>query len=102
MIHHPINTFADLDFIIPTNLGKPVDIPKTFLYTDDIPAGSSIVDYLNVKITHSEYKNWGLVWPYNAAMSICYYWEVMELLKKGIVQVLVSTNATGMVSVKFR
>ena len=94
-----MNTFADLDFIIPLQIDQLTDIPKTFLYTDDIPGGSSIVDYLNAKIAHMVFKDWGLVWPYNAAMSIQYCQEVMKLFKKGIVRVLVCTDAAGMVSV---
>jgi superfamily II DNA helicase RecQ len=35
-IQNPMNTFSDLDFLIPESIRQPEDIPKAFLYIDQI------------------------------------------------------------------
>ncbi|KAI0309578.1 P-loop containing nucleoside triphosphate hydrolase protein [Amylostereum chailletii] len=94
-IEHPLNTYADLDFVVPQDVQVITNIPKTFLYTDDIPGGSAIVDYLNARVPES-FRNFGLIRPYNAAMSSKYRKNAMTLFKAGIIRVLVSTDAAGM------
>ncbi|PIL34433.1 hypothetical protein GSI_03208 [Ganoderma sinense ZZ0214-1] len=47
---HPLNSYADLDFLIPEDLNDPQDIPKTYIYVDNIAVGGEIIDYLNAKI----------------------------------------------------
>ncbi|KAI0761242.1 P-loop containing nucleoside triphosphate hydrolase protein [Irpex lacteus] len=44
---HPLVSFADLDFIIPTTIRCHTDLPKTYLYVDDVNTGSQIVDHLS-------------------------------------------------------
>ncbi len=67
-MEHPMKSHRDLNFLIPTTINSPVDIPKTFLYTDDIKEGVAITDYLNVNVPEP-LRTMGLVRPYNAAMS---------------------------------
>lgn len=97
-IEHPMHTLADLDFVVPSDVPYIDTIPKTFLYTDDINGGSEIVDYLNARVPTS-LRRWGLVRPYNAAMSETYRARAMSLFKAGVIRVLVCTDAAGMVRV---
>lgn len=39
---HPMNSFADLDFLVPQSIRQPADIPKTYIYVDNIPVGTEI------------------------------------------------------------
>ncbi|KAI0309710.1 P-loop containing nucleoside triphosphate hydrolase protein, partial [Amylostereum chailletii] len=94
-IEHPMNTYLDLDFVVPPTQMAIADIPKMFLYMDDIKAGSSIVDHLNQQVD-MRLRDLGLVRPYTAAMSQKYRTAVMKLFKEGIIRVLVCTDAAGM------
>ncbi|KAF8174075.1 P-loop containing nucleoside triphosphate hydrolase protein [Pholiota molesta] len=94
-MEHPANTFHDLDFLIPTTISSPADIPKGFLYSDDIKAGSLITDYLNNRVD-TQYRELGLIRPYNATMSKIYRKQVMKLFRDGKIRILVCTDAAGM------
>ncbi|KAI0041673.1 P-loop containing nucleoside triphosphate hydrolase protein, partial [Auriscalpium vulgare] len=94
-IEHPISSFIDLDFVVPHSVNNITAIPKTFLYTDDIKGGASIVDYLNARVP-PKFRDLGLIRPYNAAMSQKYRKDVMRLFHAGIIRVLVCTDAAGM------
>jgi len=96
-MEHPMNTYRDIDFVIPTNIQVPTDIPKAFVYADDVKIGSDLTDHLNALVT-PKYRELGLVRPYNAAMLKKYRAEVMQLFKARIIRVLVCTDAAGMVS----
>ncbi|KAI0073017.1 P-loop containing nucleoside triphosphate hydrolase protein [Panus rudis PR-1116 ss-1] len=43
---HPLNTYADLDFIIPTSISSADEIPKTWVYADNISTGTAIIEHL--------------------------------------------------------
>ncbi|KAI0308862.1 P-loop containing nucleoside triphosphate hydrolase protein [Amylostereum chailletii] len=94
-IEHPMNTHADLDFLVPSSQMTISDIPKTFLYTDDIKAGSAIVDHLNSRVD-PQFRQFGLIRPYSAAMSQKYRTAAMRLFKGGIIRILICTDAAGM------
>ncbi|KAI0041674.1 P-loop containing nucleoside triphosphate hydrolase protein, partial [Auriscalpium vulgare] len=94
-IEHPISSFIDLDFVVPHSVNNITAIPKTFLYTDDIKGGASIVDYLNARVP-PKFRDLGLIRPYNAAMSQKYRKDAMRLFHAGIIRVLVCTDAAGM------
>lgn len=96
-IEHPLNSYADLAFVIPPNIDTVADIPKTMIYFDDIIGGASMVDYLNSRVS-DKFKHLGLVRPYNAAMSRSYRKKVMRLFYAGIIRVLICTDAAGMVN----
>ncbi|KAI5824812.1 P-loop containing nucleoside triphosphate hydrolase protein [Schizophyllum commune Tattone D] len=92
-IHHPMNTYSDLDFVIPPSTTRPENIPKTWIYVDDINAGGAIVDHLCTLLP--EHLR-GVIRPYNAILSPDYRDEAMQLFKQGDVRVLVCTDAAGM------
>lgn len=97
-IKHPMNTHADLDFVVPDDVTHADAIPKTFLYTVDINGDSDIVDHLNARVPEP-LRRFGLVHPYNAAMSEAYRTRAMSLFKVGVIRVLVCTDAAGMVHI---
>ncbi|KAJ6619270.1 P-loop containing nucleoside triphosphate hydrolase protein [Mycena sp. CBHHK59/15] len=94
-LEHPANSYWDLDFLLPSTMTRPMDIKKTFLYTDDIKDSGKIIDHLNTCV-NSSYRDHGLVQPYNTGMSPKYHADVMSLFKAGIVRILVCTDAAGM------
>jgi superfamily II DNA helicase RecQ len=96
-MEHPMNTFRDLDFLVTENMTARDDIKKGFIYIDDIKEGGVATDYLNTRVCR-DLQLEGLVRPYNASMSKKYRRVVMDLFKRGIVRILVCTDAAGMVS----
>ncbi|KAI5891065.1 P-loop containing nucleoside triphosphate hydrolase protein [Schizophyllum commune H4-8] len=92
-IHNPMNTYSDLDFVIPPSTTRPENIPKTWIYVDDINAGGEIIDHLCTLLP--EHLR-GVIRPYNAILSPDYRDEAMQLFKQGNVRVLVCTDAAGM------
>ncbi|KAF9556357.1 P-loop containing nucleoside triphosphate hydrolase protein, partial [Agrocybe pediades] len=95
-IHNTMNTFSDMDFIIPTGITKAEDIPLTFIYADKIIDGVGIEDRLT-NLLPENLRNEGLIRPYSAAYSPDYREELMALFKAGVVRVLICTDAAGMV-----
>lgn len=95
-IEHPMNSYQDLDFVVPETITCPEDINKAFVYMDDITVGGEMGDYLNGRVD-SKFHHLGLIRPYNAAMSKSYQKLVMQLFKEGVVRVLICTDAAGMV-----
>jgi superfamily II DNA helicase RecQ len=49
-MEYPMNSFRDIDFVIPESMTSPLDIPKTFVYVDDINIGGELADHLNGKV----------------------------------------------------
>ncbi|KAJ7050633.1 P-loop containing nucleoside triphosphate hydrolase protein, partial [Mycena amicta] len=92
---HPINTYRDLDFIIPSNTQRAEDIPLTWVYADSIAAGTEIADHLTALLP-AELRKVGLIRPYNAAYSKEYRAEAMRLVREGKIRVLICTDAAGM------
>lgn len=123
---HPQSSFADLDFVVPANPVTAGDIPKTYIYADDINVGGHIVDHLEtILATRSPaLAAQGLVRPYNATMSHGYRQAAMAAFRQNPVQdnsvhlpdapdaessqalacirVLVCTDAAGMVRNQIR
>lgn len=95
-MEHPMNSFHDIDFVIPESITSPTDIPKAFVYVDDITVGGELTDHLNGRVDE-KFRYLGLVRPYNAAMSKAYRRTALRLFKAGVVRVLVRTDAAGMV-----
>ncbi|KAJ6470300.1 P-loop containing nucleoside triphosphate hydrolase protein [Mycena vulgaris] len=94
-MQHAMNSYRDLDFIVPSTMDCPPDVPKSFVYCDDTKEGAEIIDHLNARVC-PEYRSRGLVRPYNASMSRDYRNHVMKLFKAGIIRILVCTDAAGM------
>ena len=96
-IQNPMNTYSDLDFLIPANVQQPDDIKKTFLYVDQISTQIEIEDRLYSRLP-SSFRNQGVIRPYSASFMTEHRAEVMALFKAGIVRILICTDAAGMVS----
>ena len=95
-----VSTYADLDFLIPSTLRLPSDIPKTYVYVDNIQTGGEIMDYLNTRLDQSSLSTsiTGLVRPFNATLSPEYRTLAMEHFRAGNIRIMVCTDAAGMVS----
>ncbi|KAJ7067778.1 P-loop containing nucleoside triphosphate hydrolase protein, partial [Mycena amicta] len=94
-IEHPLNSYRDLDFIIPTSTKKPEDIPLTWIYADNITIGIEIENHLSTLLPEN-LRHVGLIRPYNAAQSKEYRDEAMRLFKEGKIRILICTDAAGM------
>lgn len=95
-IQNPINTFSDLDFTIPPDTQSPDEVPKTFIYADNITVGSDIMEHLYA-VSPESFREKGIIRTYSAAFSKKYRRNVMDLFKRGEVRVLICTDAAGMV-----
>ena len=88
-------------FLIPSNISCTDDIPKTYVYADNINMGVEIVDYLVSRLkahtTLSTREAESAVRPFNATMSHDFRTDVMEQFRQGLVRILVCTDAAGMV-----
>ncbi|KAJ7280066.1 P-loop containing nucleoside triphosphate hydrolase protein [Mycena rebaudengoi] len=95
-IHYPLNTYADLDFIV-AGIKTRADIKKTFIYADNIATGVEIIDHL-LRLLPPELRDAfdTPIRPYNAALSKEYRKKVMQMFKDGRVRILVCTDAAGM------
>lgn len=98
-MEHPQNTYADLDFVVPDAPNVPADIPKTYIYADNINVGVEIVDYLKALLAtrNGTLLDEGRIRPFNAALSDEYRERCMHDFKAGRVRILVCTDAAGMV-----
>ena len=97
---HPLNSFQDLDFIFPPTIQSLSDIPKTWIYVDNITEGEKMADYLNALLeTRSPNlrDSYNAIRPYNARLPPEYRTAAMEAFRKGEIRVLICTEAAGMV-----
>lgn len=95
-MEHPMNTYKDLDFLIPEDPECTTDIPKSFVYSDSVPSGPEIVDHMEATLP-KHLQGRGLIRPFSAAFSKKYRKAVMKQFKAGIIRILVCTDAAGMV-----
>jgi superfamily II DNA helicase RecQ len=100
-IHHPLNTYADLDFIV-ASIKSRADLKKTWIYADNIATGVEIIDHLTSLLPpelQDAVQGYDIpIRPYNAALSKEYRKKAMDKFKEGTVRILVCTDAAGMVS----
>jgi superfamily II DNA helicase RecQ len=96
-IQNPMNTCSDLDFVIPDGVKVASDIPKTFIYADQISAEVGLETRLTERLPR-ELRESGLIRPFSAAFSPEHRQGLLDLFKAGIVRVLICTDAAGMVS----
>ena len=91
-----MNSYSDLDFLIPKGIQSEDEVPKCFVYADNVSGGLNMVDYIN-GLLPTKLKGKGLVWPYNVGLSQeCCDW-VMDLFKARVVCILVCIDAARMV-----
>ncbi len=95
-IQNTMNTYSDLDFLIPENVCSTSDIKKSFVYADSISDGMDMIDHLDMLLP-KELQGSGLIRPYSAAMSVKTRKLVMSLFKAGLFRILICTDAAGMV-----
>ncbi|KAF4610293.1 hypothetical protein D9613_010675 [Agrocybe pediades] len=94
-MHNTMNTYSDMDFVIPAGIANAEEIPLTFIYADKINDGVGIEDRLNALLPEN-LRNQGIIRPYSAAYSTEHRDMLMELFREGIVRVLICTDAAGM------
>jgi hypothetical protein len=92
-----MNTYYDLDFLIPSNITQPSQIKKAFVYADGISDGIGIENRLYACLPET-LRHSGIIHPYNAAYTAAHRKQLMKLFKEGVVRILVCTDAAGMVS----
>ncbi|TFY59898.1 hypothetical protein EVJ58_g5478 [Rhodofomes roseus] len=111
---YPQYTYADLDFILPETINNADDIPKTYLYVDNIEEGNNILDHLGALLQkrNPHLYECGILRPFNATMSSQYRTHAMAAFRSnadysqgdviadgmniGPIRVLVCTDAAGM------
>ncbi|KAI0076160.1 P-loop containing nucleoside triphosphate hydrolase protein [Panus rudis PR-1116 ss-1] len=99
---NPQNSYSDLDFVLPQNISSGADIPKTWIYVDNINTGSEIMDHLRTVllarcpqiVEDDEYNN--ILRPFNAVMSLEYRRAAMQAFRDGKIRIMVCTDAAGM------
>ncbi len=96
IIQHPMDSYADLDFVILKDVKQASDIPLTRIYADSIPVSISIEDHLTELLPQSMH-GLGILRPYNATYLTEYREEVMRLARLNTIQVLICTDAAGMI-----
>jgi hypothetical protein len=96
-IEHALNTYTDLDFVVATLCDDPSEIPKTFIYADNIAVGQKIIEHL-LSLLPLSLQLSGIIRPYNATYGSAYRNAVMSEFAKGTIRILVCTDAAGMVS----
>ncbi|KIJ91905.1 hypothetical protein K443DRAFT_135401 [Laccaria amethystina LaAM-08-1] len=94
-IQNPMNTFSDLDFVIPIGVKSVDNIPKTFIYTDQISAEVGIETRLTEHLPPA-LCDIGLICPFSATFSPDHRQQLLDLLKAGIIRILICTDAAGM------
>lgn len=97
---HALKTFRDADFIIPADAKSAADIPKTYVYVDNIAEGGAMMDHLADLVDKLQVP--GLVGrevvrPFHAALTHEYRDAAMQKFREGEIRVLVCTDAAGMV-----
>jgi superfamily II DNA helicase RecQ len=96
-IHNNMNTYIDLDFLIPSNVAQPCQIKKGFIYADSVSDGIGIENRLYTCLPET-LRGTGIIQPYNAAYTAAHREQLMKLFKEGVIHILICTDAAGMVS----
>jgi superfamily II DNA helicase RecQ len=96
-IHNTISSYTDLNFVIPSSVREASEIPKTWIYADNINTGAEIVDHLRTLLPHHDTSLHSTIRPYNAVLDTEYRDEAMRRFKIGDIRILVCTDAAGMV-----
>lgn len=95
-MQHPMNSFRDLDFVIPKAITSKAEIKKTWIYVDSVSTGTDIAEYLYTLLPES-FRAEGVVFNYNAVFSSENRQQLMDLFRAGVVRILICTDAAGMV-----
>ncbi len=99
-----LNTYTDLNFIIPANITTLDEIPKTWIYVDNISDCEDIVDHLCDLLKRQLTSNLDTkdldqtIRSYHAVHTLEYRQKAMESFRDGHMRIMVCTEAAGMVS----
>ena len=94
-----MNTYTDLDFLIPDGVKSPSEVKKAFVYADSVSVGVDIEDRLYSR-SPASFQEAGIIRLYSAAYSSTYRKKTMALFKSGVIRILICTDAAGMVTFK--
>jgi hypothetical protein len=92
-----LNTYADLDFVVAMVCDDSSQIPKTFIYADNIAVGQKITEHL-LSLLPLSLQLLRIIWPYNTVYGSVYQKAVMSEFAKVTICILVCTDAAGMVN----
>ncbi|KAH9913599.1 P-loop containing nucleoside triphosphate hydrolase protein, partial [Fomitopsis serialis] len=99
---HPFDTYRDLEFVIPQSAKQASDIPKTWIYVDNINTGTEIIGYL-VKEVRSRTSadpdttlSADIIPPFSATLSPEYRTAAMAAFREGSIRIMICTEAAGM------
>lgn len=101
---HPLNSFADLNFILPDSITDLTNILKTWVYVDEISTGEEVVDHLSrlLKVRligdHDPKAIDHAIGSYNAIHTPEYRQAAMIAFRNGTMRIMICTEAAGMVS----
>ena len=101
-----LNTYVDIDkTVLPEVVTVAEDIPKAYVYVNNIDEGNEIIDHLSKVLATRRDKDGtpttvqrGVIRPFNAHLSHEYRTEAMAQFRAGNIRILVCTDAAGMVS----
>jgi len=91
-----VNTYSDLDFLVPTGVTDPKEVKQAFVYADQISTAEGMEGRL-YGISPESFRMAGIIRPYSSGYSVEYQTMAMALFKAGIVRILICTDAAGMV-----
>ncbi|KAI0309836.1 P-loop containing nucleoside triphosphate hydrolase protein [Amylostereum chailletii] len=92
-IHNPIQSYTDLDFVVPSTITSRDELQKTWIYADNIDTGGEIIDYLRERLPQNL---WDAIRPYNVVHGYQYRHRAMSGFQSGEIRILVCTDAAGM------
>ena len=96
VFHNTMNTYSELNFLIPTGVTDPKEVKQAFVYADQISTAEGMEKRL-YGISPESFCMAGIIWSYSSSYSVEYQMMVMALFKAGIVHILICTDAAGMV-----
>ncbi|KAL0566273.1 hypothetical protein V5O48_015743 [Marasmius crinis-equi] len=94
-MQHPRSSFKDLNFIVPNGFAEASQIPKTFLYADNVVRGVDLEDHL-IELLSPHLRSSGIIRTYSAAYTDQYRAKAIEQFREGVVRILICTNTAGM------
>ncbi|KAI0321600.1 P-loop containing nucleoside triphosphate hydrolase protein [Amylostereum chailletii] len=92
-IHNPLQSYTDLDFVVPSTVSSRDELQKTWIYADNIDTGAEIIDHLRERLPQDL---WDAIRPYNAVHGHEYRRRAMAGFRSGEIRILVCTDAAGM------
>ncbi|KAI0717971.1 hypothetical protein C8Q72DRAFT_882505 [Fomitopsis betulina] len=92
---HALNSYKDLDFVLPPGISQADQIPETWIYVDNINTGTDIVDYLSNELEKRTRENpqaslpTSVIRPFNATLSSEYRTAAMAAFREGTIWIMI-------------